>query len=100
MNIVSQRLRAARGKRGLSRYQAARHLGLVERRVRQNESGEAHVLVGDLMAYGQLDGVSEAWLRGGPTAAQHAVKTGFGGDRWSQRGAQEQCAGRGQLDGP
>jgi transcriptional regulator with XRE-family HTH domain len=76
MSMVSQRIRAARGMLGLSRYQAARTLGLAERRVRQNESGEVPILAGDLMAYGQLYGVSEAWLRGGPAAALQAAMTG------------------------
>jgi len=91
-SILGKQLKAARGKRGLSRYQAAQRLGLAEQRVRQNESGEAHVLVGDLMAYGRLYGVSEAFLRGGPTAAPHAAMTALGAGRWNYRRAPEQPA--------
>jgi transcriptional regulator with XRE-family HTH domain len=76
MSIVSQRLQAARGKLGLSRYQAGRQLGLVERRVRQNESGDAQVLFGELMAYRQLYGVSEDWLRGGSLESNRSLGAG------------------------
>lgn len=76
MSVVSERLQVARETRGLSRYQAAGHLGLQEQRVRQNESGVAPVLLGELTAYGRLYGVSEVWLRGGQSAARPRAGAG------------------------
>ena len=72
MSNVSRRMQLVRRELGLSRYQAAGHLGMAERRVGQNESGEARVLWEDLASAARLSGVSEAWLRGRPSLTHNA----------------------------